>query len=448
MTPLRTSAPWRTHHGLAVVVVSLQMMAATSALAQELKSGIPLPPGITVRLTLEGPVFVDAAGMTLYKADIQSGAEECDQKKKGSPASASQEGEAADSLLCSKKRIPLRAREDDKAVGKWTIHRRNDGSRQWAYGGAPLYTSIKDTAPGETNGSYSRASNYPWRPAVAPLAAPPGISFSPTSRGIALADETGRPLYYKDKDELDSPAAHWIALRAPMLAAADSSEWSVVFRKDRSRQWAYRGRPLYTYANDSSVSSDRSIWEVFGSAYGSKIAGWNLVLLQPAPSTYPQEVRVRVSVEIDHEQQSSLAKRMYTNHGGMTLYTIHCTSPSFNLLDCDDLGDNPDYWNNFCGGQERCMKTWRPLVAPANARPIGYPWTLKTIDRRHPWKRPESPEEALRVWAFKGRPVFTYANDRTPGDYYGAPGLQGYYQGMHAEIILAYAEDEAGGKSL
>jgi predicted lipoprotein with Yx(FWY)xxD motif len=34
----------------------------------------------------------------------------------------------------------------DKDMGDWTVITRDDGSKQWAYKGQPLYTYARDTA--------------------------------------------------------------------------------------------------------------------------------------------------------------------------------------------------------------------------------------------------------------------------------------------------------------
>ena len=41
---------------------------------------------------------------------------------------------------------------DAKADGPYTIVVRDDGGKQWAYKGKPLYTWIKDTKPGDISG--------------------------------------------------------------------------------------------------------------------------------------------------------------------------------------------------------------------------------------------------------------------------------------------------------
>ena len=41
---------------------------------------------------------------------------------------------------------PLAAKDTDKDAGDWTVVTRDDGGKQWAYKGQPLYTFAKDTA--------------------------------------------------------------------------------------------------------------------------------------------------------------------------------------------------------------------------------------------------------------------------------------------------------------
>ncbi len=84
--------------------------------------------------TSAGKVLVDAKGMTLYTFDKdESGKSNCS-------------GE------CAKAWPPAMAMESDKPVGDLTIIKRDDGSMQWADGGKPLYTFVKDQNPGDVTG--------------------------------------------------------------------------------------------------------------------------------------------------------------------------------------------------------------------------------------------------------------------------------------------------------
>lgn len=53
---------------------------------------------------------------------------------------------------CAVKWPPLIAAAGEKADGGYTIITRDDGGRQWAYKGKPLYTWFKDQKPGDMTG--------------------------------------------------------------------------------------------------------------------------------------------------------------------------------------------------------------------------------------------------------------------------------------------------------
>jgi predicted lipoprotein with Yx(FWY)xxD motif len=61
---------------------------------------------------------------------------------------------------CAASWPPLVAAADAKPMGDFTIITRDDGQRQWAYKGKPLYFWIKDTKPGEKTGD---GFNNVWR---------------------------------------------------------------------------------------------------------------------------------------------------------------------------------------------------------------------------------------------------------------------------------------------
>jgi predicted lipoprotein with Yx(FWY)xxD motif len=81
-----------------------------------------------------GKVLVDGKGMTLYTFDKDSG------------------GKSMCNGDCAKAWPPAMAMESDKPVGDLTIIKRDDGTMQWADGGKPLYTFVKDTKPGDVTG--------------------------------------------------------------------------------------------------------------------------------------------------------------------------------------------------------------------------------------------------------------------------------------------------------
>ncbi len=81
-------------------------------------------------------VLTTSTGMTLYTFDRDSA---------GS-------GKSVCNGPCATNWPPLMAQADAKATGDWSIVTRDDGSKQWAYKGKPLYAWSKDQKPGDKTG--------------------------------------------------------------------------------------------------------------------------------------------------------------------------------------------------------------------------------------------------------------------------------------------------------
>lgn len=107
-------------------------------------------------------------------------------------------------------------------------------------------------------------------------------AFSPQARadpaatmaGGVLVNASGMTLYTFDKDVAGSGRSQCngpcIALWPAESAAADAQaqgDLTVITRDDGSRQWAYRGKPLYTYAadkkpGDRTGDNVKDVWHV------------------------------------------------------------------------------------------------------------------------------------------------------------------------------------------
>ena len=99
---------------------------ASVALAQS----VPTTTGDSAK----GKVLTDPKGMTLYVFDKDA------------------DGKSVCNGPCATNWPPLMVTGDGKADGAYTIIVRDDGGKQWAYKGKPLYTWIKDTKPGDISG--------------------------------------------------------------------------------------------------------------------------------------------------------------------------------------------------------------------------------------------------------------------------------------------------------
>ena len=82
------------------------------------------------------------------------------------------------------------------------------------------------------------------------------------------------------------------------------------------------------------------------------------------------------------------AGKVYTDAKGMTLYTF----------DKDEVGKTNCY--------DKCAVAWPPLMAAADAKAEGE-WTI--VDRT----------DGTKMWAYDGKPLYTYVDDKKPGDMTG-----------------------------
>ena len=163
---------------------------------------------------------------------------------------------------------PLLAGTDDEAKYPYSIIERSLGSttsaRQWAYHGMPLYFFKNDTASGQTNGK-ALANWQLARPIPVTLQNDEtkgefliGKGYLLNSQGTADQSKSGFTLYTFAKDTTDQSncGATCIGNWPPLYAAAEAQsagDFSVVTRSDNSKQWAYKGQPLYFYAGDSAA---------------------------------------------------------------------------------------------------------------------------------------------------------------------------------------------------
>ena len=102
-------------------------------------------------------------------------------------------------------------------------------------------------------------------PAIVVAAAVGGFAIAQTmpasvkvTNGV-LTDTKGMTLYTWDKDKEANKSAcegncimTWQALKAAD-AAKDMGDWKVITRSDGSKQWAYKGKPLYYFVMDKAA---------------------------------------------------------------------------------------------------------------------------------------------------------------------------------------------------
>jgi predicted lipoprotein with Yx(FWY)xxD motif len=225
-----------------------------------------LPDGIDVQLLESAQVvsLVDGRGLTLYSFDGE----------------AARDGQSCAAEGCTVQWLPLAAPALAMPVGDFSIVSRPDGSKQWAYQRRPLYEFSGDRLPGDAHGigidkhwtiaavsenfrpqnvsvvtfnGYGDALSWNGRTLYG------GYPFEKRWGGRNLHETFSHNAYYKGK-RLGAAAcidSQCLQRWQPLLAPADAQSggfWEIVKRPDGSRQWAYKGYALYTYAADKSPS--------------------------------------------------------------------------------------------------------------------------------------------------------------------------------------------------
>ncbi|MGE0358025.1 MAG: hypothetical protein AB7P08_14070 [Burkholderiales bacterium] len=111
-------------------------MKSTRILLAALALSLPALAFAGAPTRIEGGVLANEAGMTLYTFDKD-------------PAGG---GKSACNGPCAANWPPLMAAAGAKDAGDYTIVTRDDGGKQWAFRGKPLYLWVKDAKPGDRTG--------------------------------------------------------------------------------------------------------------------------------------------------------------------------------------------------------------------------------------------------------------------------------------------------------
>lgn len=401
-----------------------------------------MPPGFQiVGSELAGPVFANASGQTLYiwpQKNLRNG---YSGEAKGQIACYDEVRDTTAGLMspyppgvllpdlhtrpsCTDMWPPVLADEDAQPVGKWTILTGRDGRLQWAYYEQPLYTSILDMQPGDTyggrKGGSGGSSPADREPAGPPAQTPPNFKVEATVRGLMLTTNKSFSVYAFEEETSDKLACvdectqTWAPILAPELAQA-LGPWSIIKRASGVKQWAYDGRPLYTYELDYETESQ----------LGSDVPGWSNVYTQKAPSPPP-----------GFTVQTTIAGSVLAGSQGKTIYVYNCGDDSIDQLSCDHPDTTQVYRLAICGAgdPEKCMQNWPYVLAEEGAQSTSRTWTVMQIDPKTGHKANDNNPDAVRVWAYRDRPVYTYADDTTPGDVNG-DGIgewRGYRNGLKA----------------
>lgn len=373
-----------------------------------LAQGYSLSKEAATKLPRERIVYANSAGMTLYTYDQD-------------PI-----GRSVCVDACSKEWIPALAESEPRGAVDWSVIKRDDGTKQWALKGKPVYTYVNDRDPGSVGGnsparfgrgpgvgprgilSDSITKDVPlpagWREAqmypVVDVALPGGFEIREVEDAMAMViidDNTGKSLYGFNGDPQKAMKAcsskacrdAWEPVVAPRIAFTNG-DFGVGARDDGINQWTYKGRALFTYQGD----------QMFGDAYGIGVDP-NFEIAAHRKYYVPDGVTVQRSHKLGKLLAASAGQTLYRRNshiwqsgGGHTLRRGDPIRPAVGR----DLGADP-----------RCKvdcEKWHPFLASANAKSWG-DWAVVT--------RPDGSKQ----WTQRGYALWTFDGDKAPGDIYG-----------------------------
>ena len=388
------------------------------------------PPGIRVVVTaLEGPVYADEQGHTLYKWPLGALRNGSTGDRKDGPSNCTDEvlrvsaglmspyppdlllPDADQRMSCAEAWPPLIAPPGAEEIGKWTLVERSNGTLQWSYDGYPVYRSHLDKKPGDVLGGSKLETPRDGGIVRNPIAPPPDVpadfNVIPTTTGRLLVTNEEFSVYTWDGDEPNQSNCtgacleDWAPVPAPEIAS-DRGEWSIVKQASGFRQWAFRGRPLYTYRHDpgsrSFAGSDVPDW---------RNPQWHNVYTQRAV-TPPDAFSV---------QDAEFGGQVLANAEGHTVYLYNCRDDSYAQLACDHPDAAQEYRLAICGNGDPqvCRETFPYILADPAARSDSSLWSVVAIDPDSGRPAVAGDQSAVHVWAYRARPVYTFKGDEQAG---------------------------------
>jgi predicted lipoprotein with Yx(FWY)xxD motif len=387
----------------------------------------PLPPGVQVVGTeVDGPVFADANGRTLYiwpQREMDNGLvgeakgkPVCDdthyQKTVGAmdPWPPGLElPDLATRPTCAALWPAFLAGNDAKPVGKWSIVTRADGRKQWAYDEFAVYTSVLDHEPGDANGVHNidpstYADTGGFRVTIGPkpdIPAQFAIAKIPNGRLLTLV--SGFSVYAYDKDPANKSVCNaacettFKPVTAAVTAPQSRGDWGVIERSPGVWQWTFRKKPLYALAVDPQTRS----------FHGSDIPGWHNVYTTHAPA-WPKGFTI----------QDNPGGQVLADAHGKTIYAYTCIDDGFDQQDCDHPTTTQVYRLAVCGGFDgkKCAEQFPYVIAEKNAKSDSRIWAIKDIDPISGRYVAEGTPGSLHIWVYRDRPVYTFAGDTMAGD--------------------------------
>ena len=318
---------------------------------------------------------------------------------------------------CDNKFIPMLAQSESEKMPGWELIEREDGSQQWAYKNKPLYLFSGQTKINEYVDYQIAIQSY--NPDNV-LSVPPKTPGTPLPNGwqiarfdipkfktpstikvqelsvsslIGLVSWEGKTLYTFDGEFKEAEGIckhgcddHWLPLIAPELALP-FSVFSLVDREDGSRQWAYRGAPLFTYSGDVEAG------DINGVSNQKNAIDPRWYVPSVIHHFQPKDVLIQSDVVLGNILITSQGLPLYSRHTHRLNYlprqqVVHPYARGREL--------------GFKGCHSECEKIWQPFFATPSAEGRGY-WEIITRT------------DGKRQWAYKGYLQYININDQPFG---------------------------------
>ena len=312
------------------------------------------------------------------------------------------EGTPEDTNTCAGKWPPLLAADGAIASATMTIITRSNGDKQWALKGQPLYQWHDDTSQGDIGGDNIKNVWHLARPMPLMTKSINNITtyignktiVSVTSSANVFtsfrASKDGFTLYTFDKDTINTSncSGDCINIWPPLLADAGAiatAPLSLIDGADGNKQWAYKGKPLYFFVNDTAA----------GEIKGNEVKNvWHTATQEPAieRTTINNGRFLSATGQVDV---------LMSNNGSITDFSItSIDKDGFALYTFDN--DSTEHSN--CEGQ--CLEIWPAFLPSVTDKAIGD----FTIFAR---------TDGTKQWAYRGKPLYFFKKDLTRGDING-----------------------------
>jgi predicted lipoprotein with Yx(FWY)xxD motif len=392
----------------ALLCLSAPVLAAQTAPAAA-NSASDLPAGIRIGMANVSRGGMDSNARNANTATIvfADGA--------GSPLYALA-GNAQCAGACLEKWHPAIAAQDAVANKDWTLV----GARQWAFQGRPLYTPVNGK-PIDTPFTTPDYNQLPFRDSGTPtldikddgadgmkvltvtpkswIKTPFAIGIAEyrlapgqvLTTGITNANPLGQALYaFSGTPAQEQALGEYFAPVNASGLSVPIGDFTIRERPDATRQWAYRGAPLYTCSCDVSAGDVNGD----GAAPGIKAA---VVVRYPTPS----QIKIKKDVlTVGRMVEASTGMTIYFRDRALEKYIPDNSRPPQGTM---DPGIGASLGTKHCDA--KCEKEWHPLLASANAQAHGY-WSV--------YYRPDGKHQ----WAYKNSALYTHATEK-PGSLDG-----------------------------